>query len=259
MENDVNTDNPERNQSATPKKKKRLSKRLQKWLILALVPILAEKWMKWFDRTARANDEKLLDLIDYEEVIERIKSHCNPSIIALWHNRLVFGPTAINYIKGNGTALMVSRSFDGDIISATMARFNNIIPVRGGSSKRADQDKGGKEALAAMIEYGKKGYDLVITPDGPQGPVYKVKPGVVELAKATGYPIFPSGCNCTKYLQAKSWDRTRVPLPYSYFVYKVGPPITVPPDADEEMLEQKRLEVERSLTELAEFVDHYFD
>jgi hypothetical protein len=244
-------------QEGRPKKKK-WTKTLKRKLILALAPPLVHKWMVWFDKTALMDNERLLTLINTDELLARVASHEKPSILALWHNRLMFGPTAYQYRKGGGAVIMVSRSFDGELISATMSRFKNLHAVRGSSSKKG-RDKGGQEALEEMIEYGKKGFDLVITPDGPQGPVYKAKRGIIDLAKATGFPIFCVGCNADRCITVKSWDRTKIPFPYARFVYRVADPILVPADADEVMIEAKRQEVERTLVELTEFADHFFD
>lgn len=242
-----------------PVKKVRLGKRINRWLGLNLVPPLMSKWMWWFNYTATKGGEKLLTLIGHEDMMARIRSKQTPSIVAVWHNRLIYGPTAYSYCQGNGAAVMVSRSFDGELIARTLKYFPSLVAVRGGSASKVGQDKGGQEALHEMIELGKKGLDLVITPDGPQGPVYQAKRGIVELAKATGFPIYPAGCNSSKYFEAKSWDKTRVPFPYAHFIYRIGDPIRVPPDADDDLLEQKRLEVQAALTELTDFADHFYD
>lgn len=254
-------ENPEREIKETPKavKKVRWQKRLQRRLILTLAPPLVAKWMRWFDYTACKDNEKLLVIMDWEEMGRRVTGQKDPSILAVWHNRLIFGPTAYSYLKGKGLAVMVSRSFDGELIAATVKHFKGFIPVRGGSHSKPGQDKGGQEALAEMIEYGRQGYDLCITPDGPQGPMYQAKRGVVDLAMATGFPVFTAGCNCSKYIETKSWDKTRMPYPYAHFIYRVGGPIWVPKDADENLQEAKRLEIETSLRELTEFADHYYD
>ncbi|HUT55740.1 MAG TPA: lysophospholipid acyltransferase family protein [bacterium] len=239
-------------------RKKKWTKRLERKLILTLLPPLAHQWMAWFDRTALMNNEKLLTLINADELLARVSSRNQPSILAVWHNRLMFGPTAYQYRQGAGAVIMVSRSFDGDIISATMSRFKNLRAVRGSSSQKG-RDKGGQEALEELIEYGQKGYDLVITPDGPQGPVYQAKRGIIDLAKATGFPIFCVGPNADRCITAKSWDQTKIPFPYARFVYRASDSIYVPADADEAVIEQKRAEVERVLIELTEFADHFFD
>jgi len=202
-------------------------------------------------------NRKRLTLIGVDALEERVSSHINPSIIAFWHNRIAYGPTAYEAMRGKGSVIMVSRSFDGDLIEATIKRFGNIMAVRG-STRKGEHDKGGQEALEEMKALSQQGYDLSITPDGPLGPRYKVKRGIIELARFTGLPIYPCGVSSSRYLEVNSWDRTRIPIPFSRVVYQVGPPISVPADAADEVMEQKRAELERSLIELAEFTDRYF-
>jgi lysophospholipid acyltransferase (LPLAT)-like uncharacterized protein len=245
-----------------PKKRplsRRMKKAITKWVALTLLAPVAEKWMRAFDYTALMNNERLLTMIGQEEILKRVGGSEGPIIVALWHNRLMFGPTAYQYTKGRGAVVMVSRSFDGDVIEAVLTRFKNLFAVRGSSQSKKGRDKGGREALAELIEKGKQGLDLVITPDGPLGPRYQVKRGIIDLAKATGYPIFPIAAMASPVLRVKSWDETIIPLPFSRFVYRVGKSMTVPAEADEAMIEQKRQELEASLTELTEFVDHFFD
>jgi hypothetical protein len=214
--------------------------------------------MRLYDWATQARNRRRLTLINIDELIARVESHVNPTILAFWHNTIAFGPTAYDAIHGKGAVIMISRSFDGDIIEATIKRFGNIIAVRGSSSKKAGDEKGGQEALAEMKELARQGYDLSITPDGPLGPRYKVKRGIIDLAKATGLPIVPVGCNSSRYIEINSWDRTRLPLPFSRVIYKAGPPILVPADADEDLIEAKRSELEGVMIELADFADRFF-
>jgi len=249
----------EKEARATPSKKPRSwKKRLTRSLVLTLVPPIAEKWMKWFDYTALKDNERLLTLQGHEELLSHVRERKSPVILALWHNRLAFGPTAYQYCRGRGAYIMVSRSFDGEVISAVLERFKNMHAVRGGSAGKSGQDKGGQEALERLIEISQEGYDIAITPDGPQGPLYKVKRGVIDLASATGLPVFPVSANADRVLVAKSWDRTRVPFPYARFIYRVGKTMRLPKDASEELKEEKRLELERELHSLTEYVDGFF-
>ena len=245
-----------------PKKRplsRRIKKAVGKWLAMALIPPIMEKWLRLFNYNALKDNEKILTLIGHEEVAARVGKSGQPTIIAFWHNRLMFGPTAYQYCQGRGAVVMVSRSFDGDIIEATLTRFKNLFAVRGSSQSKKGRDKGGQEALEEMIEKGRQGLDLVITPDGPLGPRYQVKRGIIDLAKATGLPIYPAGTSAQRTYRVKSWDQTVIPNPWSPCVYKIGKPITVPADADEDTIERKRQELEKSLLELTEFVDRFYE
>jgi len=50
-----------------------------------------------------------------------------------------------------------------------------------------------------------------------------------------------------------------MPLPFSRGVFICGDPITVERKSSDEALEQKRLHLEKTLNELTEQADNYFD
>ncbi len=234
-----------------------ISKQTQRKLLLKLVPPIAERWMWFYDWATRLNNNARLSVIDPTNLLEQ-KLAGKQVIAAFWHNRVAFGPTAYVYAGGKKGAVMVSRSFDGDLFATVADRFGVFKAARGSSSK-AGQDKGGQEALGEMIDHSKQGYDLLITPDGPRGPRYEAKRGIVDLASITGLPVYLIGVNCTRYLQATSWDRTRVPIPFSKVVYIVDGPLFVPQNADEKTIEHSRKEIESRLNKITKQADHYFD
>ncbi len=119
-------------------------------------------------------------------------------IFAVWHSRMLL----FAYLcKGlNGTA-MVSRSKDGEIAA-------RIIQRQGHEAVRGSTRKGGIHALSRLIKKVKeKNKPCLIVPDGPQGPRCKVQPGIIILAKKTGYPIVPISYSARKIKIFASWDR----------------------------------------------------
>jgi lysophospholipid acyltransferase (LPLAT)-like uncharacterized protein len=144
-------------------------------------------------------------------------------IYAFWHQRQVY----FTYThRGVGSAVLVSRSKDGEVIAETM-RLSRIGAVRGSSSR------GGTAAVLQLFETLKSGLDIGITPDGPRGPAREVKDGVVFLAQKLGAPIVPIANSLTHRLELKrAWDQFQFPLPFgrAYVVY--GEPIDVGPDDD---------------------------
>ena len=54
-----------------------------------------------------------------------------------------------------------------------------------------------------------------ITPDGSRGPCYKAKSGALALAKITKSPVLLLTFKFTWVIRLKSWDRFRIPLPFS--------------------------------------------
>jgi lysophospholipid acyltransferase (LPLAT)-like uncharacterized protein len=148
---------------------------------------------------------------------------------------------------------MVSKSNIGEVMAKVVRRIG-FIPVRGGSSMA------GSEALADVIDYVRT-HDKIffgITVDGSRGPRYKVKRGIIVVAKESGVPIYPIRTAAKRKAALKTWDRTLFPLPFNEFAFFCGEPIVVPPDANMETVETKRQEVEDALMRLVERSDEHF-
>ena len=103
-------------------------------------------------------------------------------IVCFWHGRLLMMPFANRRGKGK---VLISRHRDGEFIARTMTYFN-LGSIRGSYRK-----EGSISSLREIMSDLKKGFDVAITPDGPKGPRYKVKEGIVELARLTNKPILP--------------------------------------------------------------------
>lgn len=167
-------------------------------------------------------------------------------IFAFWHNRMLLMPMLFKrYIGRRKMAVLASASRDGDY-SAGVQRWFGFTPIRGSTSRRAHQ--GFLELTRLVLE---KGHSASITPDGPRGPRYVAQSGVVKLAAVSGLPIVPVSATVEPCKFLRTWDRTIVPLPFSRCTARLGQPIAVPRDADDAMIEECRLKVERALMELA--------
>ncbi len=135
-----------------------------------------------------------------------------------WHNRIFCQPIIYRkYLKHRRISVLTSASKDGAIIAQTVRRFG-LGAVRGSSSKRAA--KAGAELVACL----QGGSDIGITPDGPRGPCYKLAIGPVRLADMTRSPIVSINVNYTKCWQLRSWDRFRIPKPFSKVHVSFGAP-----------------------------------
>ena len=143
------------------------------------------------------------------------------------------------------TAALVSASKDGGLLSRVL-ELAGVQPVRGSSSRR------GPQALRELVAWGERGYDLVITPDGPRGPCYQVADGVTSLAQLTGLVIVPVAFNLNWKMRVKSWDRFQIPLPFARCEVCVGQPVRVPSEATDEQREQIRQQLEQQLREISQ-------
>jgi lysophospholipid acyltransferase (LPLAT)-like uncharacterized protein len=80
-----------------------------------------------------------------------------------------------------------------------------------------------KHTLRALSE----GKVVVFAVDGPYGPIYRVQPGAIWLARASGCPLIPMGFAARPALRWLRWDHQITPLPGACMAAIVGPPIQV--------------------------------
>jgi lysophospholipid acyltransferase (LPLAT)-like uncharacterized protein len=185
---------------------------------------------------------RLLDrTLRYEVVVEPGAQPARPPALQVWcfwHRCLI--PCACYFRHEFRPAVLVSRSFDGELIARTTERLG-FLTARGSSSRA------GGSGLLALAKAVQRGNPAVFTADGPRGPVYKVKPGAVKLAQLTGYPIGIFYAHPQKAWLLRSWDRFLIPKPFSRVAISWGRDVEVPETGDPLVLEEKRLEVEAAL------------
>jgi lysophospholipid acyltransferase (LPLAT)-like uncharacterized protein len=102
-------------------------------------------------------------------------------IVCFWHSRLLMMPFAK---KWGPIKVLISRHRDGEFI-AQVIQFFNVGTIRGSYKKMS------VSSLREIIDNLKAGIDIAITPDGPKGPRYTVKSGIIELARLSGKTIIP--------------------------------------------------------------------
>jgi lysophospholipid acyltransferase (LPLAT)-like uncharacterized protein len=170
-----------------------------------------------------------------------------PYVGATWHRGAIF---SCYYYGPHHPQVMFSQSADGEYL-ARFAERCGMIPVRGSSSR------GGGRALAQMIRFIREGQGSGATVlDGPQGPRFVAKKGLLVLAKATGTPLLPGIWSADKVITLeKTWDRTMIPYPFARVVIGYGEPLVIPRDCSDDDLEGFRLELENRLNGVMRDVD----
>lgn len=169
-------------------------------------------------------------------------------IFVMWHEQVI--------AVMNGHAFtepylaLASRSKDGDY-AAFVAQKMGFTPVRGSSNKKR-QDKGGKEAMAMYVDKLKEGLCGGLTVDGPKGPRHKCKPGAVVMSKLTGAPILPVVAVAKRHIEFNSWDKFKIPLPFTKIIMTYGEPIQVEREADDARVAEICEKVNQSLISLTE-------
>jgi lysophospholipid acyltransferase (LPLAT)-like uncharacterized protein len=166
-------------------------------------------------------------------------------IFAVWHNRLALSLTMYErfvrcYQPERKLGALVSASKDGGLLARVLELFC-IEPVRGSSSRR------GAQALRELVAWGNLGYDLAITPDGPRGPCYVVRDGVIATAQLTGLTIVPASYRLNWKIQLKSWDRFQIPLLFARCDITTGKVMHVPREATDAERESLRQQLEAEM------------
>ncbi|OPY69229.1 MAG: hypothetical protein A4E57_01317 [Syntrophorhabdaceae bacterium PtaU1.Bin034] len=180
-----------------------------------------------------------------KDPVERLWQQGDNIIACFWHGRLLAMPFAY---KGTGAKVLISRHRDGEFI-ARVIKYFGLGTVRG--SHRKSSVSSVREMLAEL----KQGTSIAITPDGPKGPRYQVKQGIIELARISQIPIVPVTCSASKKKVFNSWDRFLLPYPFSTMLFLWGNPIYVPKNIRSSEIEAKRQDLEKTLVSLTETAD----
>lgn len=182
---------------------------------------------------------------------QQIENEGKGLIYAVWHNQQLF---LLYPYKGQKIAPLISQSSDGEYIARLLPKFG-MLAVRGSTTR------GGARALIHLLQAARSGYRPMLTPDGPRGPIYKVQPGILFLAKKTGWPIIPVGTALSHKFTVGSWDRMRVPLPFGKTALTYGKAVYVHSEQD---MPRAAEELEKELNEATDksemFINHkHFD
>ena len=154
-------------------------------------------------------------------------------VYCFWHQCVL--PCTM-YFRASGAVILVSRSFDGELITRVLRLFG-FDAVRGSSSR------GAREGLLGLKHVIETGRTAIFTADGPLGPIYQTKMGPIKLAQATGVPIGAFHLQPEHAWVVNSWDRFLVPKPFTRIVVSWAQWTRVPGDLAQEQFETKRQEL----------------
>ena len=129
-----------------------------------------------------------------------------PFILAHWHGDLFALAVLVRRYR---LVTIASSSKDGRIM-ATLLRLLGAKITVGSSSK------GAVGALKGLLRLMREGHNCSFAVDGPRGPIYKVKPGVLETSRVLHCPIYYASVSCDRAFHwHRSWDRSYIPKPFA--------------------------------------------
>jgi lysophospholipid acyltransferase (LPLAT)-like uncharacterized protein len=172
-------------------------------------------------------------------------SICTP---CYWHQQHVLCSNLMRrwIRRGFKACFLISASVDGEV-PGRLARAWGAEVIRGSANEKGQS---GTLALRDMQQMMKRGYSVVTTADGPQGPMYEFKAGAILTSRIGGAPIIPMACAASSAWYLNRWDKFMIPKPFAKVVIAVGEPYIVPKDVRLDAIEDDRLNVQRAVMSL---------
>lgn len=200
------------------------------WLI-GLGAFLLRGFLRTLTKTLR------FEIVAGREHLEILWANPQPILVSMWHNRMLLAAGFVLdeiHNKGMEITVLASQSRDGELVSR-IAHPWGLHTIRGSATR------GGSKAIRALYRsISRRGTSPVMMPDGPQGPLYHYKMGVVVLAQMSQAPILPIGFAAEKFWRIKSWDRIFVPRPFGRVMITLGAPQQIARGLSSEELEIER-------------------
>jgi lysophospholipid acyltransferase (LPLAT)-like uncharacterized protein len=141
----------------------------------------------------------------------------NAVIYGLWHQNAM--PTILAHTHQD-ICTLISQSSDGELIAFVCKKLG-FQPVRGSSSR------GGGAAKLKLVELANNGFSTAITVDGPKGPPKQSKAGIIDIAHNAQVAILGVAAIGRNYWQFNSWDKFRLPKPFSKITVSYAEPLIV--------------------------------
>jgi hypothetical protein len=201
-------------------------------LVLAVVPRLVGALLWIVSRTWRFEE------ITEEGVTPLVGGMgAGAEIFCFWHQCVL--PCTV-YFRRTGATILISRSFDGELITRILELFG-FHAVRGSSSR------GAREGLLGLKQVIDSGTPAIFTADGPRGPIYQTKMGPIKLAQITGARIGAFHLQPERAWVMKSWDRFLIPKPFTRIAVSWARWTYVPTELPGEAFEPKREELNAAI------------
>lgn len=216
-------------------KKKDKGDRLWFRFVLFALPRIVGAYFWILDKTCK----KVWLNREHEDAVCRKR----PFTCACFHGTMLF---PVYYCKRYPGVVMISRSWDGELIDRSLRRW-------GYDSTRGSSSKHGKQALEELIDMvNEKNYCSGLAVDAPRGPARQVKIGTVVIARETNQPVVPFVSWGTRQIQFNSWDKMILPLPFSTIVLAWGKPTEVPKGLEREEYERIRQIIEDEMNRVSD-------
>lgn len=189
-------------------------------------------------------------VIEDDDYLRLLDASRKNYIIAVWHT---FVDAAIFGLHSRGICIYSDHPRTRRYENSWTHYFREIgiKTIRGMGYEVLDASLGKQsQGIINFIKIIKEGTPALVAPDGPHGPIYEAKPGVIYMARKSGSVVVPIGMGFSRRIVGPNWDDFALPLPFSRVALVVGEPIQPEQATDEETLARQAAEMEKRLDAL---------
>ena len=166
-------------------------------------------------------------------------------IVLIWHNQLMGSTFSWKFIPKLRPIATSHR--DGQLSVLVQKKFG-LDPLLREKDKPAS-------LIKEISKASKNGDCIYITPDAPHGPRYEINTNIFKLALKYDMKVVFLSFKTNKFFKLNSWDKLRIPMPFSKGVFFWGKEIIDPKDFQNE--ENFNKKVTHELNNNKKLIDDY--
>lgn len=188
--------------------------------------------------------------IEGEDHLRLLKARGENYIAAVWHT---FVDAAVFCLHNRGLVIYSDHPRTSEYENSWTHFFREIglKTIRALGFDVLDASLGKQSAgIINFIKKIQQGSPALVAPDGPHGPIYEAKPGVLYMARKADALVLPVGVGFSHRIVGPNWDDFNLPLPFSRVALVIGEPMSPGNDLSDEALKARALELEQALDRL---------
>ncbi len=157
---------------------------------------------------------------------EQARNSQRPVIWVAWHGMtMMLAGWVLRHYDAGSLLIMMPDDWRGEVLGQFATRIG-ATPAK--MNLKGDTSMATARKLAQMVRKLKEGWHAYITPDGPDGPPYIIKPGVAYLAQKSDAILLPVGAFTRSGVRINRWDQYMVPWPFSRISVVISEPLEAP-------------------------------
>jgi lysophospholipid acyltransferase (LPLAT)-like uncharacterized protein len=201
--------------------------------------LISAAFLELIWRTAR------IRIVGKEKLTDALREH-GAVVPVFWHQHLLLCARFLTdrKVEGLKPGFMISPSVDGEA-PTMLARLYGAHVVRGsGSYTGVRAVRGVHHAIVKEL------ISPAITPDGPRGPRFKMKPGAIFAAQISRKPVIPIAYAARPARLLKTWDKFVIPFPFAKVRIAIGEPYFPARKLDDDQMQAAQRELEERLQQV---------